>query len=182
MSEGECIGQFMAHIIFRCFLLAVVRAIDKYIVPRRDSIIRRGRQLQDLLRLPECICIFAKTDPGMPDRDIRFSAEVLSLCGLLSFLTGLLVLDGVAIGDSLVLVMGVAVPGSMVCLLWLGLALSKRHRLRRQISGTEEGRHATGNLLKKEQADQQADDGGSDPSPRASLRAIWADTWLIPIV
>ena len=181
MSEGECIGQCMAHVIFRCFLTAAVYVIEKHIVQRRDSVILRGRQLQDLLRLPECMRVFSETDPGMPDKDIRQGAEVLSICGFVSALGGLSALTKWTIWDPWVMVPGVAVPGSAFCLLWLGLALSKRHRLRSQTSTTGEGYHATRTLLNKEQAGQRAGEGGRDLELERSMRSVWADMWLIPM-
>jgi hypothetical protein len=94
--------------------------------------------------------VFAETDPGLTDNDIRWSAEVLSVCGFVSVLGGLLALAKWTVWDPWVLVPGVAVPGSVVCLLWLWLALSKRHRLRPQISATGDGRRVTQTLLNKE--------------------------------
>jgi hypothetical protein len=43
MSEGECIGQCVAHVVFKSFLTAAVYVIEKQIVQQRKSVIRRGR-------------------------------------------------------------------------------------------------------------------------------------------
>ncbi|KAF5484335.1 hypothetical protein CGCS363_v014678 [Colletotrichum siamense] len=41
-------------------------------VSNSDNFIRRGRQLQNCLHLPQRLCLFADTDPGMSEDTVRF--------------------------------------------------------------------------------------------------------------
>ena len=178
MAEDECIAQCLAHVIFRCFLTAVVHITEKHVVERRESIIRYGRQLQDNLRLPDCIRVFAATDPGMPDGDIRIAAYVLGLCGFLAVVAGLYGLTS-TIRDPLVLFPGIIGPGCAILLLWLGLALAKRRRVAQHSLATWQGHHVVSTSLNKEQMDPPANGRERDIDMQRSIQSIWTDAWII---
>jgi len=46
-------------------------------VERRELVIWWGRKTQNLLRIPQCLRVFADTDPGMLDADIRSAVCML---------------------------------------------------------------------------------------------------------
>lgn len=110
------------------------RLIDTQIVPRRDSIIRHGRQVQDYLHIPTWARVFTETDPGMPDADIRLAAKFI-FTAFTSFAAGLLF--AFARGSfwtvsSLAFV--VVIPGCLLTLLWIGMSFSRRRRAREEES------------------------------------------------
>lgn len=81
MSDfGECIGKLLFKFVFRCMWTAVIIIIDRQIVARRDLVIRCGRRTQGFLHVPQCLRVFADTDLGMLDGDIRIAAELLFFC------------------------------------------------------------------------------------------------------
>lgn len=107
--------------------------IEHYIVERRELVIRHGRQLQRYLRLPDCLCIFAETDPGMLDDDIRLASMLLAIASFSSIL-GLLA--GIAEGtiSHAVLIAGIVLPTCLIILLWLLLCLSRRRLVSSRVS------------------------------------------------
>lgn len=72
MLAMECVAEVLLGTVTRLFLTISVVLIDKQVVERRDRIVRKGRQLQKALRLPECLCVIAHAEPGILHRDLRF--------------------------------------------------------------------------------------------------------------
>lgn len=110
--------------------LICFRFIDTHIVPRRGSIIRHGRQIQDCLRIPTMARVFTETDPGMPDADIQLAAKFIFTAST-SFAAGLLF--AFARGSFWTvssLAFAVVIPGCLLTLLWIGMAFSRRRRAR----------------------------------------------------
>ena len=126
MSECEYLGEFAMQCIFRCSLTMIVVLIDKQIVQRREVVIRRGRQLQNLLRLPQWMRVFTETDPGMLDGDIRMSAEILAMSSLIAGLGATVALAKETPWDPYVLSLGAVVPTCINVILWLSLIQSRR--------------------------------------------------------
>ncbi|KAH7002307.1 hypothetical protein EDB80DRAFT_809239 [Ilyonectria destructans] len=161
MAE-ECMGEFCLNIIVRGFLTVCVILIDKHIVGRRDTVVRLGRQCQDLLRVPECMRVFADIDPGMQNREIRMAAEMLGLAGLLNAF-GVLIL--VAKGTFLstpAWCIGAVAPCVLVLVLWVMLLVSKRRLLRSPA------------LLKDPIAAAEA----GDPGLQRSINSVMAESWM----
>lgn len=102
--------------------------VDTQIVPRRDTIIRHGRYLQNALHIPTCACVFTETDPGIEDRDIRLSAKFI-FTAFTIFGAGLLfALGRGSLWNIFSLAFMVVVPGCLLTLLWIGMAFSRRRR------------------------------------------------------
>ncbi|OIW25174.1 hypothetical protein CONLIGDRAFT_636255 [Coniochaeta ligniaria NRRL 30616] len=59
------------------FIVLVLFSVDRLVVRRRNLVIRLGRRIQNLLRLPEWMRLIADEHPGMMDKDIRTGATVL---------------------------------------------------------------------------------------------------------
>lgn len=113
--------------------------------------------------MPECVCPFAiERDPGMLDEDIRFATEWLSLSCLIGTL-------GIAVW----LLTGVfwtpyvwgpwLFAGIFNGVIWLVLILNKRRRKR---NGWVE-------------VNPVARDGEISAGLDRSIRAVWADAWLV---
>jgi hypothetical protein len=138
---SEVLGDVVMNVVVRSFLTAGVIIIDKQVVQRRDIVIRRGRQLQDLLRIPQCIQVITDTDPGMPDGEIRMSAEFLGLCCFISAFGLVLALAKGRIWDPWVLSFGATAPGYLLSVLWLVLVVSKRRRMRSPMLTDKKAHH-----------------------------------------
>ena len=104
------------------------RLIDTQIVPRRDTIIRHGRHIQNMLRIPTWARVFTDTDPGMPDMDIQLAAKFIFMA-FTFFAVGVLFafMRGSFSSVSSLAFMGV-IPGCLLTLLWVGMAFSRRRR------------------------------------------------------
>jgi len=120
---------------------------DRQIIARRELIIRWGRRAQNTLRVPHCLRIFADTEPGMLDGDIR-GATVMALGTGASINIGLLALFLVKPADKLRnwLCFGLLViyPVGMILVEWFALVLSRRRLERRPASFDGKGNHAEG--------------------------------------
>ena len=81
---SEALGEFATQVIGRSVVSVAIVIIDRQVDQRREIITRKTRQLQDLLRMPECLRIITDTDPGMPDDEIRLSLQFLGFSCLLS--------------------------------------------------------------------------------------------------
>ncbi|KAH8683493.1 hypothetical protein BGZ61DRAFT_534934 [Ilyonectria robusta] len=161
MAE-ECMGELCLNIILRGFLTLCVIAIDKHIVGRRDTVVRLGRQCQDLLRVPECMRVFADVDPGMQNGEIRMAAEFLGLAGLLNALGVLILVAKGTFWCTPAWCIGAVFPGVLVLVLWTALLVSKRRLLRSPA------------LLKDPIA--AAEEG--DPGLQRSINSVTADAWM----
>ncbi|KAK3938762.1 hypothetical protein QBC46DRAFT_439664 [Diplogelasinospora grovesii] len=167
MTECECLGELAAQCIFRTFLTVIVVIIDKQIVQRRDVVIRRGRQLQNLLRLPEWMRVFSETDPGMLDKDIRTSAECLAASSLSAGLGVTAALAKGTLWDFWALSLGVAIPVCINIVVWLMLIHSKRRQSRAQPLLIGNGYRS------KEQGGRHYDHSAGDLGVDESIRAVW---------
>ncbi|RKU48569.1 hypothetical protein DL546_008174 [Coniochaeta pulveracea] len=136
---GELLAEFIGQVVVRSIITAVILLVDKYIVQRRDAVIRGGRQAQNRLRMPECLRVFTETDPGMSDEAIRDSAYLIVFCCFLTVFASLVALVKETVLDKFVLGFGVVGPACVLSLLWLGLILSKRRRERTQTYTGKEG-------------------------------------------
>lgn len=131
---GECAGKFCAHvcgqIILRGLITAVVLVVDKLIVQRRELVIKRGRQMQRMLHIPECLTVFTEVDPGMPDSDIRMAGSFLGVPYFVALMVSLAAIRLRASPWSRwIWTWCIAVPFCMTILVWLWLIMSKRKRL-----------------------------------------------------
>lgn len=52
-------------------------------VSNSDNFIRRGRKLQNCLHLPQRLCLFADSDPGMSEDIVRFIGAAALPVGLM---------------------------------------------------------------------------------------------------
>ncbi|KAI8307926.1 hypothetical protein K4K59_010490 [Colletotrichum sp. SAR11_240] len=52
-------------------------------VSNSDSFIRRGRKIQNCLHLPQRLCLFADSDPGMSENTVRFIGAAALPVGLM---------------------------------------------------------------------------------------------------
>lgn len=104
------------------------RLIDNQIVPRRDTIIRRGRRIQNILHIPIWAHVFTETDPGMPDKDIRLAAQFV-FTAFTTFAFGLLMaFTRGSLWNICSLAFMIVIPGCLLTLLWVGMAFSRRRR------------------------------------------------------
>ncbi|KAK3998150.1 hypothetical protein QBC44DRAFT_386463 [Cladorrhinum sp. PSN332] len=130
----HCIGQLVAEFIGRCLITSVILFIDKHVVERRDLIIRSGRKVQNRLAIPQCLRVFADTDPGMLDSQIREATFALFYAGImanLGLLLAVLVLTDNIPGSTkgfpvLIFLLMAVVPLCIVIVLWIVLAQSRR--------------------------------------------------------
>jgi hypothetical protein len=125
-------GDLIVQIICRGFFSLYVFMVEYHVIQkRRHTIIARGRQFQEKLRLPQCIRPFSDQDPGMLDSDMRRAATVFGFSWLFSTI-GLWV--GIPIKGTILdpIVIGLVFvnPICMICIVWLDLVLAKRYRLR----------------------------------------------------
>jgi len=70
----------------------IMPLVKRLILPRRDLLVRRGRQIQTLLRVPESVHIFAATDPGILEEDLQTAAELLLVAALFALPSTLMLL------------------------------------------------------------------------------------------
>lgn len=118
----RCLSGFCVYSVWS----AVIILVDAQIVQRRDTIVQRGRELQNSLHIPNCLRVFAEADPGMLKEDLRAAAHFLVLaCAMVVF--GVLVAFlKWTVRDSSVLGAAVIGPLCIVLLVWLGLILGRR--------------------------------------------------------
>lgn len=181
MSEdavGECLGKFITQVIIRSILTGAAIIIDKHIVQRRDLVIRRGRQVQNWLGLPEWACVFSEKDPGMLDADIRAAAMALFVTCLVATLGMVAAYSRGTFWDPWALALGVVIPGCLVILIWLVLILSKRRRNSRAFS-MEHGHCETMPLKGETGQTGQHDQSGRNLELESSIRVIWNDCWVM---
>ena len=158
----EPVAEFLLGIITRVFLSASIVIIDKQIVQRRDQIVRKGRQLQKMLHLPDYMCVIASVEPGILHRDLRLAAELLGFTCLIGTLgLGLAFLKG-TLWDFWVLGFLCIGPACLVGVLFLSLALAKRRLLR--------------DGAKIDDAMNSGHDGRNIGLER-SIHWVWADGW-----
>jgi hypothetical protein len=131
LVAGLC-DELCGQVILRALATAMIYPIDWLVVRRRSFIVRHGRQIQQTLNLPNCVCVFTAEEPGMPDGDLRKASLVLSIsfffAGLGLFVTAPL---KETLWDSWVLTLGVFNPICVTGGVWLVLLASKRERLSR---------------------------------------------------
>lgn len=131
MSD-EYIAGCCFHVAFRCLLAGIILVIDWLVMRRKESIISNGRYIQDSLHLPETLQIFAKTDPGMQDRQLHTGSHVLVLIWLSQALGLLAALGTEKVWSLAVLIPGLVVPLCLFCILYLWLVISRRNFLAAQ--------------------------------------------------
>lgn len=124
----ECLGEICVSVVFRVILSICVFVIDYQVLSRSDSIIRRGRQIQDLLHLPRWMRVFSDEDPGMSKSKIRLAAEILALSALLSLIGTVVAFGKGTVINWATLTLSVVLPICINATLWLRLALSNRKR------------------------------------------------------
>ncbi|KAI1659236.1 hypothetical protein F4813DRAFT_395170 [Daldinia decipiens] len=105
---------------------ATMILIDAKIVQRRDTIVQRGRELQNSLRIPSCLRVFAEEDPGILKENLRTAAHFLVLACAMAVLGVLVVFLNWTVWDSSVLGVAIISPFCMVLIVWLGLILGRR--------------------------------------------------------
>ncbi|EQB49182.1 hypothetical protein CGLO_11511 [Colletotrichum gloeosporioides Cg-14] len=76
---GIAIGSMFLIVIIGVVWHEVVEAF----VSNSDNFILRGRQLQNRLRLPRQLCLFADSDPGMSEDTVRFIGAAALPVGLM---------------------------------------------------------------------------------------------------
>ncbi len=149
MSDGcgELFGKILLEVVFRSLVASVLLFIDRQCVERLDLVIRWGRRAQNTLRAPRSLRVFADTDPGMLDGEIRFAA-VVAFCTGVAINIGLLVFILEPAGKlrnracfGLMVIYSVC----MTLVVWLALALSRR-RLERRSASCEKVNHAEGDM------------------------------------
>lgn len=100
--------------------------------------IRRGRNFQRTLHIPECLRVFSDTDPGMEDESIRMGAELIGVaCVFAIFGLGMVAPMKGTIFHVYVVVLGVVVPTCLVLVARASLIYRKRRwdkRLREVIA------------------------------------------------
>lgn len=104
------------------------RLIDTQIVPRRETIIRHGRHIQNALHIPTWARVFTETDPGMEDRDIRLSAKFIFTAFTIFGAGLLLAFARGSFWTVFSMAFMVVIPGCLLTLLWIGMAFSRRRR------------------------------------------------------
>lgn len=128
MSGGAC-AEFIVKICCRGFFALGAVLIDYQVVQRRDAVIRLGRNVQRTLHIPDCMCVFSDTDPGMEDESIRMGAQLVGLaCVLVIFGLGMVAPLKGTILDACVLSIGVAAPLFLVLIAWVALIYDRRRR------------------------------------------------------
>ncbi|KAI0145737.1 hypothetical protein F4776DRAFT_607739 [Hypoxylon sp. NC0597] len=75
--------------------------------------------------------VVASADPGMGDKDLRLSAELLGLAGFFSMFGWIRALDLGVFWDALVLGLVFGVPGCVAVLVWIMLVLARRRLVSR---------------------------------------------------
>ncbi|KLU89234.1 hypothetical protein MAPG_08208 [Magnaporthiopsis poae ATCC 64411] len=134
----EALGHLLANIVWRCFLSLLVIGIDKFVIPRRDAIVRLGRRVQDHLRLPGFACIFSEADPGILERHLRTSC-LLALITCIYLSLGLLVVVLERPQHPVAWIFALGVPLSALMGIWAWLACAKRRIDRGNARDTESG-------------------------------------------
>jgi len=136
---GELFVEVLIQFVIRVLLACILHFIDGQIIARWELIIRWGRKAQNTLRVPRCLRIFADTDPGMLDGDIRVMT-VMALGTGASINIGLLALFLVKPADKL----RNWLCFCMILVEWFALVLSRRRLERRPASFDGKGNHAEG--------------------------------------
>ncbi|KAK4151874.1 hypothetical protein C8A00DRAFT_35444 [Chaetomidium leptoderma] len=108
MSEEDC----MMQCAFRSVLAVGYLLVDAILLPRRDTIIRRGRQVQDTLRLPNCLRVFSdRLEPGMTDCQIRIAGQFSVFAGLFVVLGSIVaLLEGTMLDPGIIVATGSLYP------------------------------------------------------------------------
>ncbi|KAI0506271.1 hypothetical protein F5B22DRAFT_650829 [Xylaria bambusicola] len=71
-------------ILYRGLSVGIVIAIDKFVVQRRDAVVRTVRRLQATLHIPTCLSLVSDTAPGITDESLRIGAEITIFSGIAS--------------------------------------------------------------------------------------------------
>ncbi|KAF3801986.1 hypothetical protein GCG54_00015209 [Colletotrichum gloeosporioides] len=83
----ESIIEFAGIAILVVFLIVTIGVVWAEVVEafvsNSDNFIRRGRQLQNCLHLPQRLCLFADSDPGMSEDTVRFIGAAALPVGLM---------------------------------------------------------------------------------------------------
>ena len=158
----ESLAEFLLGTVTRAFLSVSIVIIDKQVVQRRDQIVRKGRQLQTILHLPDYICVIANAEPGILHRDLRLAAELLGFTYLIGTFGLALALCKGTLWDFWVIGFIFIGPACLVGVLFLSLVLAKRQLLRdgEKIDDTINSGH-----------------GGRNIELERSIHWVWVDGW-----
>ncbi|KAH8879435.1 hypothetical protein GQ53DRAFT_755957 [Thozetella sp. PMI_491] len=153
--------KFLPGVIIRVFLTVSVVIIDKQVVQRRDQIVHKGRQLQNIY-LPESVCVIADTEPGILYRDLQLAAELLGFTCLIASLGLVLAIFKGTLWDFWVFGFLFVSPACLIGVLFLSLSLAKRRLLgdRGEIDDTRSSGHSRRNS-----------------GLERSIHWVWADVW-----
>lgn len=125
--SNDCIIERCGRVLVRCLLAGVNLFFDWLVMRRKESIVRNGRRIQGFLHIPERLQIFAKTDPGMGDEQLRMSSHVLTLTWLLQISSLVGALGCRKVWCLVFLIPGVILPSCVVSTLYPWLVVSRRN-------------------------------------------------------
>jgi len=133
----ETLIKGIADFVARRLWLAAKDFANRYIVARRDSIVRFGRRWQRRLSIPQYLHVVADANPGIRSKDIRVAAKDLISAGLL-FTVGLVATiatppDGGISGIAMALLSAVILRAFSVLGVWLALAHSQRCLMKKEV-------------------------------------------------
>ncbi|TGJ88233.1 hypothetical protein E0Z10_g565 [Xylaria hypoxylon] len=115
----EELFAFLIHILYQGVAVGIVVAIDKFVVRRRDAIVRTVRRLQATLSIPPCLSVVSDTAPGVTDESLRHGTELAVFLGLGSHVLFIAVAMTGKVKSLWGLVAGVVVPACVTISVWI---------------------------------------------------------------
>lgn len=114
----EVLFEILIHILGQSFGVGIVVAIDKFVVRRRDAIVRGVRRLQAILSIPPCLSLVSDTAPGITDETLRFGTEMNVYLGMVWHFLFLAVVVAGKVKSLWGLVTGLVVPACFIISVW----------------------------------------------------------------
>ncbi|KAH9995328.1 hypothetical protein F4779DRAFT_636653 [Xylariaceae sp. FL0662B] len=122
----ELFAKLFSFVLWKCMGVGIVVAVDKFVVQRRDAIVRRVRQLQAILNIPPCLSVVGDTAPGVTDESLRFGAEMTAFLGLASLgIFGVVAVLG-KVKSLWGFITGIVVPVCVMTMIWIYFISARR--------------------------------------------------------
>ncbi|KAI0547614.1 hypothetical protein F4679DRAFT_586283 [Xylaria curta] len=106
--------------------IANLIVIDKFVVPRRDAIVRIVRRVQSTLRIPPYLWVASDTAPGITDETLLFGAWMAVLFGSGSLALFVAVVMARALKTHRGFLAGIVLPAILTIYVWFYFILERR--------------------------------------------------------
>ncbi|KAI0459043.1 hypothetical protein F5B21DRAFT_457021 [Xylaria acuta] len=74
-------SKLFGFTLWKCMLLGIVTAVDKFVVQRCDTIVQGVRQLQAILNIAPCLSVISDTAPGVTENHCDLEPSWLPFAG-----------------------------------------------------------------------------------------------------